>query len=67
MTKVTRDQFEWDGDRLVHNPTGAMFNRRSQFINYKRAGETLDNGTCYEKEDVLAVANQLVTESKAAP
>jgi hypothetical protein len=24
-TKVTRDQFEWDGERVVHTPTNARF------------------------------------------
>lgn len=64
MTAVTREQFEWDGDRLTHKPTGAQFNRRSEFVNYKRAGETLEDGTCYEREDVLAVAHRMVVEAK---
>ena len=62
MTAVTRDQFAWDGDKLAHKPTGCWFNRRGHVVNYKRAGDTLDDGTCYEREDVFAVAEELVRE-----
>lgn len=63
MTKVTRDQFVWDKDRLIHKPTGASFNRRSQIVNYQRAGEVLSDGTCYDRADVYSVANNLVYEA----
>lgn len=63
MTAVDRDQFEWEGDKLTHKPTGARFDRKSPIVNYGRAGETLEDGTCYEREDVYSVAHQLVLES----
>jgi hypothetical protein len=65
MTEVTRDQFKWDGDWLTHRPTGARFNRRSQFVNPKRAGEDLEDGTCYEREDLVALAEEMIRESRA--
>lgn len=50
-TTVSRDQFEWEGDRLVHQPTGAWFawaypNSESASIttNWGTAGDVLDNG-----------------------
>lgn len=61
-TQVTRDQFEWDGDRLTHIPTGARFNARSDWVNYGRAGEILPNGDDFERSDVLKVAKQIVDE-----
>jgi len=64
MTKVARDQFKWDGDRLIHEPTGAKFHRNSDFVNYGRADEDLEDGTCYEREDVLEMAHQLILDSK---
>jgi hypothetical protein len=65
MTEVTEDQFEWEGERLTHKPTGAFFSLRSQMVNYGRAGETLADGMCYERPDVLRVANSLVVERKS--
>lgn len=65
MTKVTRDQFEWDGNTLTHKPTGARFNRISKIINYGNAGDTLKNGECYEREDVYAIANEMALERNA--
>lgn len=65
MSEVTKEQFEWDGEVLTHKPTGATFRLRSQIVNYGRAGETLADGECYERPDVLRVANNLVVERKA--
>ena len=53
MTKVTKDQYKWDVDKLTHKPTGAKFNRNSAIVNYGNAGDRLANGECYEKEDVF--------------
>lgn len=64
MTDVTKDQFEWDGERLTHKPTGARFHKRSEFVNFGNAGNTLTDGTCYEQEDVLRVAHEMVVEAK---
>lgn len=65
MTNVTVEQFEWVGDRLIHKPTGARFHKNSAIVNYGRAGETLADGNCYEREDIYSVAHQLVLESHA--
>ena len=50
MTKVKRDQYEWDGNKLTHKPTGARFSRNSSIVNYGNAGDILENGECYERE-----------------
>ncbi|NSY41533.1 hypothetical protein [Leisingera sp. ANG59] len=60
MTKVTEDQFHWEGDRLIHRPTGATFSLNSEWVNFGRAGETLDDSTSYEREDVADVASRMV-------
>ena len=65
MTKVKRDQYEWDGNKLTHKPTGARFSRNSSIVNYGNAGDILENGECYEREDVFAMAHELVLESHA--
>jgi hypothetical protein len=65
MTEVTREQFKWEGERLTHVPTGARFHKRSEFVNFGRAGETLSDGCCYEQEDVLQVAHEMVCEAKS--
>jgi hypothetical protein len=61
-TKVTEDQFEWCGDKLIHVPTGASFEVGSDFINYGRAGDVLPDGRDFAREDVRHVARRLVAE-----
>lgn len=63
MAEVKSEQFTWDGDSLIHMPTGARFNRKSSFVNYGKAGETLADGSCFERGEVVAVAHQIVLES----
>jgi hypothetical protein len=65
-TQVNRDQFKWHGNKLIHEPTGARFTIGSQIVNYGRAGSVLPNGDDFEKEDVLAVAHQLILEGKSS-
>ena len=65
MTEVTEGQFSWEGDRLVHEPTGTTFELNSEFINYAQAGDTLDSGECYERAEVAGVANNMVFVERA--
>ncbi|MEL7095742.1 MAG: hypothetical protein AAGK70_09905 [Pseudomonadota bacterium] len=64
MTDVSKDQFKWAGERLTHEPTGASFHKRSEFVNFGNAGNTLPDGSCYEREDVLRIAHEMVVQSK---
>jgi len=63
MTKVAKDQFEWDGDKLTHKPTGARFNRNSAVVNRGRCGDDLENGECYGWDEVLSEAHQMILRS----
>ena len=65
MTKVSRDQFAWEGEKLIHKPTGARFHRNSAVVNKGRCGDDLENGECYEWDEVLAEAHQMVLQSHA--
>lgn len=65
MTKVERDQFRWDGERLCHLPTGARFHKRSAIVNRGRSGDVLEDGRCYDWEDVYQVAHELILEAHA--
>lgn len=53
MEPVTKDQFEWEGERLFHRPSGAKFHLRSDVVNYGRAGEDLEDGSTYLPEEVV--------------
>jgi hypothetical protein len=64
MTKVTEDQFEWSGDKLVHVPTGASFVLGSEFINYGRAGDVLADGRDFDRGDVRQVAHSLMVRRR---
>lgn len=64
-TQVTREQFEISLDAVVHTPTGARFSAyrgRPEIsnINWGRAGDVLENGEDYRREEVRAIAEQLL-------
>jgi hypothetical protein len=61
-TQVTDEQFEWRGDDLVHVPTGASFEPRTNFVNFGDAGNVLPDGRDFDRGDVLAVARRLMAE-----
>jgi hypothetical protein len=69
--KVWSDQFKWQGEKLVHEPTGASFQwsypRTESYqvtINWGRAGDVLPNGDDYEREDIALVAGVLLGEQR---
>jgi len=64
-TRVTREQFEVSGNKVIHTPTGAWFTAysgRPEIANQNlgRAGDRLENGDDYRPEDVRAMAAQLL-------
>jgi hypothetical protein len=70
-TKVLEEQFAWDGDRLIHRPTGAWFawsypdsDTDDVTINWSRCGDVLDNGDDYDRGDVGGMASQLLAEKR---
>jgi len=70
-TPVSRDQFEWDGNRLIHKPSKATFawaypNSESDSVvmNWGLAGDLLPSGEDYDREDVGRVAKELLLEKK---
>jgi hypothetical protein len=71
-TKVTPEQFKWDGKRLLHEPTGARFSwaypKSESFdlhYNWGRAGDILGNGDDYSQEEVKRVAMEILMEKRS--
>jgi hypothetical protein len=69
--RVFSDEFEWHGDRLIHKPTGASFNlaypktdSSDLVVNYGSAGDLLHDGTTYEREDVLRMAQVIFDQRR---
>ena len=72
-TKVSRDQFTVDGRRIIHQPTGARFewsypNSQSDAVtvNWGEAGNVLANSDDYDRDDIGAVAKELLDEQRMA-
>jgi hypothetical protein len=66
-TKITREQFTFEGDVLCHRPTGARFTAEAGhaepvWIDWGRAGEGLPNGEAYDQDEVLAVAREVMRD-----
>jgi hypothetical protein len=66
-TPVVPNQFEVGKNKLLHKPTNAIFSfdtGRTTFksIHWGRAGERLSSGLNYRKDDVMRVAQQLLTK-----
>jgi hypothetical protein len=70
-TKVLQEQFSWESDRLVHQPTGAWFawsypdsDSDDVVINWSRCGDLLDNGDDFDRDDVGRMASELLAEAR---
>jgi hypothetical protein len=66
-TPVVPNQFAVGKNRIIHKPTAASFNfdtRHNTFnsINWGRAGEPLASGLNYRKDDIIRVAQQLLSK-----
>ena len=64
MASVTKEQFKWEGERLIHQPTGAKFHLRSDVVNLGAAGDDLPDGTMFLAEEIIAVASDLVRQRR---
>jgi hypothetical protein len=58
MTSVSEDQFDVEGDRVVHRPTSAAF----YWINWGSSGADFPNGDNFDRAAILRVAKKLLAE-----
>jgi hypothetical protein len=64
--KVDQSQFTIDGDRLIHQPTGAVFWMGEKAIVNCRWGETeLASGYDYDRAELLEAARQMFLKSRS--
>ena len=66
-TPVVPSQFAVGKNKIIHKPTTATFSfepGRTTFnsINWGRADEQLSSGSKYRKDDIIRVAQQLVSK-----
>jgi len=64
VAPVVPNQFEVGKNKIVHKPTKAAFSFDTTFksVNWGRAGEQLSSGRDYRKDDVMRVAQQLLSK-----
>ena len=65
-TPVMPNQFAVGKNRIIHKPTTAMFSFETghtsfKSINWGRANEQLSSGLNYRKDDIIRVAQQLLS------
>jgi hypothetical protein len=64
---VVPSQFAVGKNRIIHKPTRATFgfdksHTTFKSINWGHAGEQLSSGTDYRKDDIIRVAQQLLSK-----
>jgi hypothetical protein len=67
LTPVVPSQYQVGKNKIVHKPTQATFSFDTgqttfKSVNWGRAGEQLSTGHDYRKEDVMRVAQQLLSK-----
>jgi hypothetical protein len=67
VAPVVPSQFEVGKNKIVHKPTKATFSFDTGHTSFKnvdwgRAGEPLSTGQDYRKDDVMRVAQQLLSK-----
>lgn len=69
IAKVEKEQFEWDGNVLIHRPTRAFFswtngNTRTGEVNieWNQAADVLPNGDEFDPSEIDTVARELMKE-----
>jgi hypothetical protein len=68
-TPVKLNDFEIRKDEVVHKPTGARFraypgSKEVKSMNWGRAGEVLESGADYERDDIYRCAKELLKNRK---
>jgi len=67
FVEVTKDQFVWEAETLVHTPSGARFNASTGGVD-RGMGKAQLNGDFFDPVDVGFVAGQLLADrSKRNP
>ena len=66
-TPVVPNQFAVGKNRIIHKPTTATFNFETgqttfKSIDWGRADEQLSSGQAYRKDDIVRVAQQLLSK-----
>jgi hypothetical protein len=66
-TPVVPNQFAVGKNRIIHKPTAATFNFETghttfKSINWGRADEQVSTGLDYRKDDIMRVAQQLLSK-----
>ena len=66
-TPVVPNQFSVGKNKIVHKPTGATFSFETghttfKSINWGRADEPLSSGLDYRKDNIIRVAQQLLSK-----
>jgi hypothetical protein len=62
------DQFELNGDKLTHVPTGAEFwagEKDTAFCGSASGSQLLDNGHDYDPEQLKQIAREIFQQEKA--
>jgi len=63
--KVDHSQFELDGDRLTHKPTGAVFwIGEKEFVNCEWGETKLASGYDYSREELVEAAHQIFLQER---
>jgi hypothetical protein len=70
---VEKEQFEWDGNVLIHRPTGATFswessNTRTGEVSteWNQAADVLANGDEFDPSEIDILARRLMKEHAGA-
>jgi hypothetical protein len=66
---VKKEQFEWDGNSLIHRPTGAVFswtngNTRTGEVSteWNQAADVLANGDEFDPSEIDILARRIMEE-----
>lgn len=64
VAEVTKGQFHWEGDVLIHAPSGTRFNASSGVADWRTNGSP--DGDEYDPVEVGFVAGQLLAGRRSA-
>jgi hypothetical protein len=69
ILRVEIEQFAWNGNVLVHRPTGAVFSWQNEGMrtgevstDWKRAADLLSNGDEFDPDEIDIVARKIMNE-----
>lgn len=70
-TPVKRNDFEIRENEVIHKPTGARFSaypgsKEVKSMNWGRAGDVLESGADYDRDDILRCAQEFLANRTAS-